>query len=74
MGTMKSEGKEPLPKNLQICSSCNRVNYGDGNWFALGNMSVPPSTKVAYGLCLDCCEKLYMTLPEIKNLLADKTH
>ena len=73
MGTMKSEVEESLPKNVQICNSCNRVNRGDGNWIPFGKMSIPPGTRVAHGFCLDCCEKVYMSLPEIKHLLADKT-
>ena len=73
MGTPKDNGEETLPNNLQICSSCHRVKRGDGNWSFMGNRSIPPRTKVAYGLCLDCCENLYMSLPEMKSLLVDKS-
>ena len=72
MGNIKSEGEDSLPGGLQICDSCNRVNLGDGNWLSLGKTYIPPSTKVSHGFCLDCCEKLSMSLPEIKNLLTDK--
>ena len=72
MGNMKSEGEDSLPGGLQICDSCNRVKRGDGNWFSLGKTYIPPSAKVSHGFCLDCCEKLSMSLPEIKNLLTDK--
>ena len=72
MGTMKSEGEKSLPKNLQICNSCKRVKRGDGNWFTLREMHIPASTEVVHGFCLDCCEKLYVSLSDIKHLLADK--
>ena len=72
MGTPKDNGEETLPKKLQICSSCNRVKRGDGSWSPMGNMSILPRTKMAHGLCLDCCENLYMSLPEMKSLLVDK--
>jgi len=72
MGTTQENGEETVSKKLQICSSCNRVNRGDGSWSPMGNMSIPPRTKVAYGLCLDCCENLYMSFPEMKSLLVDK--
>lgn len=74
MGTKKSAGGKSLPKNLQICSSCNRINHGDGRWSPMENTNLlPSSARVAYGLCLDCCENLYLNLPEMKSLLVDKT-
>jgi hypothetical protein len=73
MGFIKSGGAKSLPANLQICNSCNRVNRGDGVWFSLGKTEIPPGTRVAYGFCIDCCTRHYLTLPEIKHLLADKT-
>jgi hypothetical protein len=73
MGTAEDNGEETIPKNLQICCSCSRVKHGNGSWSSVGNMRIPSRAKVAQGLCLDCCENLYMSLPEVKSLLVDKT-
>jgi hypothetical protein len=73
MGTPEDNGAETLFEKLQVCSSCNRVKRGDGSWFPMGNMRNPPRAKVARGLCVECCENLYMSLPEMKSLLVDKT-
>jgi hypothetical protein len=72
MGTPKDNGEETLLNNLQICSLCNRLNRGDGRWSSMGNMRIPPRTKVAQGLCLDCCENLDMSFLEMKSFLVDK--
>lgn len=73
MGTTEDNGEETIPRNLKVCSSCSRVKREDGSWFPMGNMRIPPRAKVAQGLCLECCENLYMSLPEVKSLLVDKT-
>jgi hypothetical protein len=57
---------------FKICCLCNRVNRGDGHWLRREHIQIPPGIKLSHGLCLDCCEKKYLSLPEMKRIVLEK--
>ena len=72
MGTAKSFLQENLPQIFKICCLCNRVNRGDGCWLRMEHILIPSGIKVSHGLCLDCCEKNYMSLSEMEKIVLEK--
>ena len=72
MGTTKSFVQHNLPQIFKICSLCNRVNSGDGCWVRMEQIRIPSGIKISDGLCLECCEKNYKSLPEMKRFLLEK--
>jgi hypothetical protein len=52
---------------MKLCCSCNRVCGENGRW---DHIAIPTNMTISHGFCLDCCENMYMPLPEMKKLLS----